>query len=140
MLSKADKKLLLHQVELVGPNRIAATHNHGSVAFGDRLSNGGDALAHSGVPGRLHGCQGSLRGDPLERDSECGGGGSRGSTVAHAAAASGLGGAILSEASRACGGTDSSAAAVINACPLPSRRSTRRARRSGSSSLITSSR
>src|SRR6476619_2184789 len=122
----------LHEVELLRPNGVRADHGDRPGALRDRSRGGSHALTDNLRPNGLQRCELRLRSRPVQGRAERGGGGTRCSTATHAATAWAASKGSRSERSSARGGTDSSDAAVISACPPVPSRATNRLRRSGS--------
>lgn len=113
LVAQTPPKLLLHQVELLRPNRIRAGDSHLSLPFGHRLGRRRHPLADNLLPDRLHSRKARFRSGPAERRVERLGSRPGDAAMAHAAAERATSNGIRIRRSRAAAGTDSSAAAVI---------------------------
>src|SRR6476646_6326985 len=74
-VAQALEELGLHQIQLLRPDGVRATDNHLSIAFGDRLRDGGDAAADCRFPLALNRCEWGARSRAGESRAEAGGGG-----------------------------------------------------------------
>lgn len=114
LATQALQELLLHQVELVGPDGVDALDGHGAGALGNRGRHLRKMLPDHPLPGDLHGCQPGPRRGAVAGGADRRRGGARDTAATHAAAALSIGGGgIRTMEASARGGTDSSDAAVI---------------------------